>query len=127
MSEADRLNSGLDVRIEINTETCMGSANCMFWAPGVFLVDDAKNHSTVKDAHGEEIEKVLGAARGWLDPGGASEVQVDGGGKAATAEVIGAGGTDVIVAGSANTRSAAVVTQYPPLAARLPIDTTTGR
>jgi ribulose-phosphate 3-epimerase len=43
----------------------------------------------------------LGAARGWLDPGGASEVQVDGGGKAATAEVIGAGGTDVIVAGSA--------------------------
>ena len=43
----------------------------------------------------------LGAARAWLDPRGASEVQVDGGGKAATAEVIGAGGTDVIVAGSA--------------------------
>jgi ribulose-phosphate 3-epimerase len=43
----------------------------------------------------------LPAARRWLDPGGASEVQVDGGGKAATAEVIGAGGTDVIVAGSA--------------------------
>lgn len=43
----------------------------------------------------------LGPARGWLDPHGASEVQVDGGGRAATAEVIGAGGTDVIVAGSA--------------------------
>jgi ribulose-phosphate 3-epimerase len=43
----------------------------------------------------------LGPARGWLDPQGASEVQVDGGGKASTAEVIGAGGTDVIVAGSA--------------------------
>jgi len=43
----------------------------------------------------------LRAARAWLDPGGASEVQVDGGGNATTAEVIGRGGTDVIVAGSA--------------------------
>ena len=43
----------------------------------------------------------LGAARGWLDPAGACEVQVDGGGRAETAQVIGAGGTDVIVAGSA--------------------------
>ncbi|HYO43076.1 MAG TPA: ribulose-phosphate 3-epimerase [Candidatus Limnocylindrales bacterium] len=43
----------------------------------------------------------LAAARGWLDPAGACEVQVDGGGRAGTAEVIGRGGTDVIVAGSA--------------------------
>jgi ribulose-phosphate 3-epimerase len=43
----------------------------------------------------------LAAARGWLDPRGACEVQVDGGGRAATAEAIGRGGTDVIVAGSA--------------------------
>ncbi|HEY3334289.1 MAG TPA: ribulose-phosphate 3-epimerase [Candidatus Limnocylindrales bacterium] len=41
------------------------------------------------------------AARGWLDPAGASEVQVDGGGRAGTAGTIGRGGTDVIVAGSA--------------------------
>jgi ribulose-phosphate 3-epimerase len=41
------------------------------------------------------------AARAWLDPNGASEVQVDGGGRSATAEAIGRGGTDVIVAGSA--------------------------
>jgi ribulose-phosphate 3-epimerase len=41
------------------------------------------------------------AARGWLAPGGANEVHVDGGGRVATAEVIGRGGTDVIVAGSA--------------------------
>ncbi len=46
-------------------------------------------------------EAKLGAARAWLDPAGASEVQVDGGGKAATAATIGRGGTDVIVAGSA--------------------------
>jgi ribulose-phosphate 3-epimerase len=43
----------------------------------------------------------LGPARGWLDPDGACEVQVDGGGRAETAEAIGRGGTDVIVAGSA--------------------------
>jgi len=41
------------------------------------------------------------AARAWLDANGANEVQVDGGGRSATAEVIGRGGTDVIVAGSA--------------------------
>jgi ribulose-phosphate 3-epimerase len=41
------------------------------------------------------------AARAWLDPDGASEVQVDGGGRSTTAEAIGRGGTDVIVAGSA--------------------------
>ncbi len=45
-------------------------------------------------------EKLL-AARAWLAADGANEVQVDGGGRSATAEVIGRGGTDVIVAGSA--------------------------
>jgi ribulose-phosphate 3-epimerase len=46
------------------------------------------------------------AARAWLDPQGACEVQLDGGGRAETAEVIGRGGTDVIVAGSALYRAA---------------------
>jgi ribulose-phosphate 3-epimerase len=41
------------------------------------------------------------AARAWLARDGANEVQVDGGGRAETAEVIGRGGTDVIVVGSA--------------------------
>jgi ribulose-phosphate 3-epimerase len=49
----------------------------------------------------EVAEAKLGAARAWLDPAGACEVQVDGGGRAETADVIGRGGTDVIVAGSA--------------------------
>ena len=43
----------------------------------------------------------LGPARAWLDPAGAGEVQVDGGGRRDTAEAIGREGTDVIVAGSA--------------------------
>ncbi len=46
-------------------------------------------------------EAKLLPAREWLDPAGACEVQVDGGGRVETAEVIGRGGTDVIVAGSA--------------------------
>jgi len=50
---------------------------------------------------GDVADAKLAAARGWLDPAGACEVQVDGGGRAGTAEVIGRGGTDVIVAGSA--------------------------
>jgi ribulose-phosphate 3-epimerase len=49
----------------------------------------------------EVADAKLGAARRWLDPAGASEVHVDGGGRAETAEAIGRGGTDVIVAGSA--------------------------
>ena len=48
----------------------------------------------------------LGPARDRLDPGGACEVQLDGGGRVETAEVIGRGGTDVIVAGSALYRAA---------------------
>ena len=43
----------------------------------------------------------LAPARAWLDPAGAGEVQVDGGGRRDTAEAIGREGTDVIVAGSA--------------------------
>jgi ribulose-phosphate 3-epimerase len=49
----------------------------------------------------EVADAKLAAARAWLDPAGACEVQVDGGGRAETAETIGRGGTDVIVAGSA--------------------------
>jgi ribulose-phosphate 3-epimerase len=55
---------------------------------------------------GDVAEAKLAAARAWLDPDGASEVQVDGGGRVETAEVIGRGGTDVIVAGSALYRAA---------------------
>ena len=48
----------------------------------------------------------LGPARAWLDPAGAGEVHVDGGGRRDTAEAIGREGTDVIVAGSALYRAA---------------------
>jgi ribulose-phosphate 3-epimerase len=50
---------------------------------------------------GDVADAKLLPARGWLDPAGACEVQLDGGGRAETAGIIGRGGTDVIVAGSA--------------------------
>ena len=28
------------MRIEVDRELCMGSGNCIFWAPGVFELDD---------------------------------------------------------------------------------------
>ena len=67
----------------------------------------------------------LRAARSWLDPRGAGEVQVDGGAKLATAESVGRGGTDVVVVGSALYRAddmAAEVTAIRAAidAARLP-------
>ncbi len=30
----------MTLRIEIDREACMGSGNCVFWAPGVFELDD---------------------------------------------------------------------------------------
>lgn len=54
----------------------------------------------------------LRAARGWLDAGGACEVQVDGGANRRTAAAIGREGTDVMVVGSALYRA-------PDLAAEL--------
>ena len=67
----------------------------------------------------------LGPARAFLDPAGACEVQVDGGGRPETAEVIGRGGTDVIVAGSALYRAADMAAEVERIraiagAARLP-------
>jgi ribulose-phosphate 3-epimerase len=72
-------------------------------------------------------EAKLAAARAWLDPAGAGEVQVDGGGRAETAGIIGRGGTDVIVAGSALFRAAdmaAEIEQIRNLAAAARADAT---
>ncbi|MCZ7525542.1 MAG: ferredoxin [Acidimicrobiia bacterium] len=51
------------MRIEVDRDVCMGSGNCLFWAPGVFDQDD-DGISVVKDAGGEPEEKVVLAAQG---------------------------------------------------------------
>ena len=64
--------------------------------------DDRRARVRRPGVHGRRRrrEAAPGARAGSIPPG-ACEVQVDGGGRAETAEVIGRGGTDVIVAGSA--------------------------
>ncbi len=51
----------LDIRID--RETCMGSGNCQFWAPGVFDLDD-DGIAIVVDPAAQPEEKILLAAQG---------------------------------------------------------------
>lgn len=50
----------LEIRIE--TETCIGSGNCVFWLPDVFDQDDVGT-AFVKDGSAAPDDKVAEAAR----------------------------------------------------------------
>jgi ferredoxin len=52
------------LQIQIDREACMGSGNCVFWAPGVFDLDDDIGLAIVLDPDGEPEEKILLAAQG---------------------------------------------------------------
>ena len=51
------------IRIEIDRERCVGSGNCLFWAPATFDLDD-EGTSTVIDPSGDPAETVRVAAEG---------------------------------------------------------------
>lgn len=51
------------LEISIDREKCMGSGNCIFWAPGVFDLDD-DGVSTVVDAAAAPHDKIILAAQG---------------------------------------------------------------
>jgi ferredoxin len=51
----------LDIRID--RESCMGSGNCSFWAPGVFDLDD-DGIAVVLDPAGAPDDKIVLAAQG---------------------------------------------------------------
>ena len=51
----------LDIRID--RDVCMGSGNCVFWAPGVLDLDD-EGIAVVLDASAAEDEKIVLAAQG---------------------------------------------------------------
>jgi ferredoxin len=51
------------LEIRINADTCMGSGNCAFWAPGVFDLDD-NGIAVVIDPGAEADDKILAAAAG---------------------------------------------------------------
>lgn len=53
----------MGLEIKIDRETCMGSGNCSFWAPGVFDLDD-DGIAIVLDAEAAPKEKVVLAAQG---------------------------------------------------------------
>jgi ferredoxin len=51
------------LEITVDREKCMGSGNCIFWAPGVFDLDD-DGVSIVVDAVAAPEEKIVLAAQG---------------------------------------------------------------
>lgn len=48
-------------QVEIDREACMGSGNCMFWAPGVFDLDDDGVAVVCGDTAGHEEQVRLAA------------------------------------------------------------------
>jgi ferredoxin len=51
------------IRIEIDRERCVGSGNCLFWAPGTFTLDE-EGMSVVMDPYGDEEDRIVVAAEG---------------------------------------------------------------
>jgi ferredoxin len=51
------------LEIKIDRESCMGSGNCSFWAPGVFDLDD-DGIAIVLDATAADDDKIVLAAQG---------------------------------------------------------------
>ena len=51
------------LEIAIDTERCMGSGNCSFWAPGAFDLND-DGVAVVIDADAVPEEKIVLAAQG---------------------------------------------------------------
>ena len=49
--------------IKIDRESCMGSGNCSFWAPGVFDLDD-DGIAIVLDPTAADNEKIVLAGQG---------------------------------------------------------------
>lgn len=50
------------MRISIDRDTCIGSGNCVHWAPTVFDQDD-EGYAIVIDADGAPEDKIREAAR----------------------------------------------------------------
>jgi ferredoxin len=51
----------MGIEIHVSRETCMGSGNCSFWAPGVFDLDDDGIAVVVGDPAGKEDRVELAA------------------------------------------------------------------
>lgn len=63
------------IEVRIDTETCMGSGNCLYWAPESFDLDD-EGWAVVLDAEASDEERLRVAAEGC--PVGAISLWRDG-------------------------------------------------
>lgn len=66
----------MTLEIRIDRATCAGTANCQFWAPDVFDLDE-DNKAVVADPEAEGEAAVIAAAEGC--PTGSIQVLRDGG------------------------------------------------
>jgi ferredoxin len=51
------------IRVTVDRERCMGSGNCLFWAPGTFDLDD-DGVAIVIDPAGDEADRITVAVEG---------------------------------------------------------------
>ncbi len=73
--KADGAGGGEPVEIKIDTDRCMGSGNCMFWAPDSFDLCD-EGYAVVLDPAATDDERLRIAAQGC--PVGAISLWRDG-------------------------------------------------
>jgi ferredoxin len=64
------------IEIRIDTDTCMGSGNCVFWAPESFELDEEDAHAVALDPEATEEERLLVVSGGC--PVGAISLWRDG-------------------------------------------------
>ena len=69
------MDDGTTLDIRIDVERCMGSGNCLFWAPETFDLSD-DGYAVVIDPAGSDAERVRIAAQGC--PVGAISLWRDG-------------------------------------------------
>lgn len=53
----------MTIRIEIDRDRCVGSGNCLFWAPATFDLDD-DGQAVVIDPSGDAEDRIRVAAEG---------------------------------------------------------------
>jgi len=71
--EREPVSDGIEIRIDV--EACMGSGNCVYWAPDSFDLADA-GHAVVLDPGATDEERLRVAAEGC--PTGAISLWRDG-------------------------------------------------
>jgi ferredoxin len=51
-------------RPEVDRDKCIGSGNCVFWAPATFELDDDEGLASILDPAGDDIERIRVAVDG---------------------------------------------------------------